>query len=102
MKQIVGSTLKDTPASPSLSHPSSAGNNAGSHAGNHTDAQSSNEPVTNFVSDRPAADYARMYAADGLPGGHVIMLGQDDASREAALGAVQAFPGEGEKTSGHG
>lgn len=80
MKQIVGSTLKDDI---SVSSSSDAQPSGGS------------EPVTNFVSDRPAADYARMYAADDLPGGHVIMLGQDEASKEAALGAVRAYPGKG-------
>ena len=33
-----------------------------------------------------------MYAADALPGGHVIMLSQDAASKAAALAALGAFP----------
>lgn len=33
------------------------------------------------------------YADDGLPGGHVIMLGADGASRNAALEALRAYPG---------
>jgi phosphoribosylformimino-5-aminoimidazole carboxamide ribotide isomerase len=62
VKQIVGATLTD----------------AGS-------------PRTNFVSDRSSADFARMYAADGLVGGHVVMLGpgNDDAGRAA----LRAYPG---------
>ena len=45
---------------------------------------------TNFVSERSASDYARLYAADGLRGGHVIMLGpgNDAAAREA----LAAYP----------
>ncbi|MCY3765048.1 MAG: phosphoribosylformimino-5-aminoimidazole carboxamide ribotide isomerase [Gemmatimonadetes bacterium] len=48
-------------------------------------------PETNFETDRAAADYARMYMADNLPGGHVIMLGPGNES--AALSALSAFPG---------
>jgi phosphoribosylformimino-5-aminoimidazole carboxamide ribotide isomerase len=33
------------------------------------------------VSDKPSSWYADLYARDGLTGGHVIMLGADDASR---------------------
>jgi len=46
---------------------------------------------TNFVSDRPAAWYAELYQRDGLPGGHVIMLGPGNES--AARAALQAYPG---------
>jgi phosphoribosylformimino-5-aminoimidazole carboxamide ribotide isomerase len=48
-------------------------------------------PVTNFESERSAADYARIYQDDGLPGGHVIMLGKGNESE--ALAALAAFPG---------
>ncbi len=49
------------------------------------------EPVTNFVSERSPAWYARKYRDDGLDGGHVIMLGKgnDAAAREA----LAAWPG---------
>src|SRR5215216_3055147 len=47
--------------------------------------------VTNFETERAPADYARMYQADGLAGGHVIALGP--GNREAALAALRAFPG---------
>lgn len=47
--------------------------------------------VTNFETDRSPADYARMYKADGLRGGHVVSLGP--GNREAALSALRAFPG---------
>lgn len=46
---------------------------------------------TNFVSDRSAAWYARKYQEDGLTGGHVILLGR--GNEEAALAALQAYPG---------
>ncbi|MBW3621818.1 MAG: phosphoribosylformimino-5-aminoimidazole carboxamide ribotide isomerase [Armatimonadetes bacterium] len=47
--------------------------------------------VKNYESDRPPADYARLYREDGLFGGHVIALGP--GNREAALSALRAFPG---------
>jgi phosphoribosylformimino-5-aminoimidazole carboxamide ribotide isomerase len=50
--------------------------------------------VTNFESDKPPAEFASIYKQDGLVGGHVIMLGGDDASRSAALEALHAYPGE--------
>lgn len=37
--------------------------------------------VTNFESDLPSAFYAYLYKHSGLPGGHVVMLGDDHASR---------------------
>ncbi len=39
--------------------------------------------VTNFESDLPSAFYAYLYRHSGLPGGHVVMLGDDQASRQA-------------------
>jgi phosphoribosylformimino-5-aminoimidazole carboxamide ribotide isomerase len=48
-------------------------------------------PVTNFESERSAADYARLYQKDDLAGGHVICLGP--GNEEAALAALRAFPG---------
>ncbi len=62
--QIVGSSLKD---------------------GDHSDA------VTNFETERSPADYARMYQADRLTGGHVIALGP--GNQQAALTALAAYPG---------
>lgn len=64
VKQIVGSTLSDDP-------------NKG--------------PVTNFEAKKPAADFAAMYRADGLDGGHVIMLGP--GNEEAAESSLRAYPG---------
>lgn len=46
---------------------------------------------TNFVSDRDAAWYGRLYQRDALTGGHVILLGK--GNEEAAKAAVGAFPG---------
>lgn len=63
VKQIVGSTLSDD----------SAG------------------LVTNFVASQPPAHFAAMYGADGLVGGHVIMLGPGNAG--AAADALAAYPG---------
>jgi phosphoribosylformimino-5-aminoimidazole carboxamide ribotide isomerase len=48
-------------------------------------------PVTNFETDHSPALFARRYRADALPGGHVIALGP--GNRQAALEALQAFPG---------
>jgi len=47
--------------------------------------------VENFVSDRDAAYYAKLYKDDGLAGGHVIMLGP--GNEEEAFSALSAFPG---------
>jgi len=45
----------------------------------------------NFVSDRGAGEYAAMYRADALSGGHVIKLGA--GNDEAARAALAAWPG---------
>jgi len=68
VKQIVGSTLQDLKGDVS-------------------------NPVTNFESDKSAAEYAHLYKEDGLTGGHVIMLGADPLSITAALEALHAYPG---------
>lgn len=68
MKQIVGSTLRDSKEDGSVL-------------------------VTNFESDKSAAEYANMYKEDGLTGGHVIMLGADPLSQAAATEALHAYPG---------
>ena len=46
---------------------------------------------TNFESEHPASWFAGQYRADGLTGGHVIMLGP--GNEEAALSALGAYPG---------
>ena len=46
---------------------------------------------TNYVSDRDAAWYARLYGRDGLRGGHVIMLGPGNET--VARAALAAYPG---------
>ena len=33
---------------------------------------------TNFISDRSAAEFAKLYAKDELTGGHLIMLGPEN------------------------
>ncbi|KAK9141265.1 hypothetical protein Scep_010946 [Stephania cephalantha] len=68
VKQIVGSTLRDLKGSES-------------------------DPVTNFESDKSAAEFAKLYWKDGLTGGHVIMLGADVLSKSAAIEALHAYPG---------
>lgn len=69
VKQIVGSSLRDAASG------------------------AAETPVTNFETDKSAAEYARLYRDDGLAGGHVIMLSQDEQSRAAALAALAAYPG---------
>lgn len=49
------------------------------------------DAVTNYESSHDAAFYAAMYRADGLEGGHVIMLGP--GNEEAARMALAAYPG---------
>jgi len=73
VKQIVGSTLTDATTA------TDDNNNA-----NKTSLD------TNFETDRPAADYAKMYETDALTGGHVIMLGP--GNQEAAQNALKAYP----------
>lgn len=63
VKQIVGGTLSDAPG----------------------------QLRTNFISDRPASWFAELYRRDGLPGGHVIMLGS--GNEDAARSALRAYPG---------
>ena len=46
---------------------------------------------TNFVSERSAAWYARLYKNDSLRGGHIIMLGAGNET--AAREALKAYPG---------
>jgi len=70
VKQIVGSTLKDL-----------------------KDDDNGSDPITNFESDKSAAEYATLYKKDGLKGGHVIMLGADPLSKAASLEALHAYPG---------
>ena len=70
VKQIVGSSLKD------------AGNQA----------------EENFVSKQDAIFYANMYKADGITGGHIILLNSRDsefyeASKQQALLALHTYPG---------
>ncbi|XP_047329437.1 1-(5-phosphoribosyl)-5-[(5-phosphoribosylamino)methylideneamino] imidazole-4-carboxamide isomerase, chloroplastic [Impatiens glandulifera] len=68
VKQIVGSTLRDL-------------------------KEDDSSLITNFESNRSAAEYANLYREDGLIGGHVIMLGADSSSINAATEALHAYPG---------
>lgn len=70
VKQIVGASLKD----------------AGDQA------------AENFVSDKSAADFAKIYKKYGLKGGHVILLngkesGYYEETKKQALSALTAYPG---------
>lgn len=52
----------------------------------------------NFVADKDAAFYARMYRREGLSGGHVILLNHRDSgyyeeTKHQALSALSAWPG---------
>ncbi|KDO70416.1 hypothetical protein CISIN_1g0211562mg, partial [Citrus sinensis] len=68
VKQIVGSTLQDS-------------------------KDDGTKLVTNFESDKSAAEFANLYKEDGLTGGHAIMLGADPLSKAAAIEALHAYPG---------
>lgn len=50
-----------------------------------------NKEITNFVTSRSPAHFAELYRKHGLMGGHVIMLGHDDANRSAAKAALGAY-----------
>ena len=56
------------------------------------------QAVTNFASELDAAYYARMYQADGLKGGHMILLNPPssdyyEATKCQAMKALAAYPG---------
>src|SRR5579864_3568341 len=57
--------------------------------GGTLESQSGNLKI-NFVTDRPAAWYARLYKGDGLKGGHVILLGPGNEAQARA--ALEAYP----------
>jgi len=48
--------------------------------------------VENFTSEQPSSYFAERYRDDGLTGGHAIMLGASKENRDAALGALRAYP----------
>lgn len=56
-----------------------------------------NQAEENFVSEKNAADYAKLYKADGLTGGHIIILNAIDseyfeATKLQAESALKAYP----------
>ena len=53
----------------------------------------SSTATENYVSEQPASYYSKMYEKDNLEGGHVIMLGGDPGSKDAATDALTAWPG---------
>lgn len=53
--------------------------------------QENKEIIENYVSAYDSQYYAKMFQEDNLTGGHVIMLG--NGNKEAALQALQAYPG---------
>jgi len=59
--------------------------------GGSLDEQNQSSLRTNFTSDRSSADFAGLYRAAGLDGGHVIALGA--GNQPAALEALRAWPG---------
>lgn len=55
------------------------------------------QATENYVSERSAADFARLYASRGLRGGHVILLNAKDSpyyetTKAQALAALSAYP----------
>ncbi len=78
VKQIVGGSLIDSAAT--------------------DNKQDDGGVVENFVSDKPASEYAALYREKGLRGGHIILLdpaGTDayEADMEQARGALAEYPG---------
>jgi len=53
-------------------------------------SENESELKENFISQKPAEWYARLYKKDGLKGGHIIMLGP--GNEEAATKALKAYP----------
>lgn len=118
VKQIVGSTLVDAPGPAASSshvpksetiksqeekssqksedkeskeHFTSAATTVEGTASTTATASEASAIKTNFATDKPASEFARMYKEDGLYGGHVIMLGP--GCEAAAKGALKEFPG---------
>lgn len=57
-----------------------------------------NQAKENFVSEKEAADYAKLYKEDGLKGGHIIILNAIDSeyfevTKSQAESALKAYPG---------
>ncbi len=57
-----------------------------------------NQATENFVSERNACDFAKLYENDGLKGGHIIILNHKDseffeATKAQAVSALKAYPG---------
>eukprot|EP01006_Ploeotia_vitrea_P017795 TRINITY_DN49027_c0_g1_i2.p1 TRINITY_DN49027_c0_g1~~TRINITY_DN49027_c0_g1_i2.p1 ORF type:complete len:406 (-),score=169.67 TRINITY_DN49027_c0_g1_i2:41-1258(-) len=70
--QIVGSTLADNDDA--------------------SDSKQSAE-LENFATDESPAHFAALYRKRALPGGHVIMLDREEATKKAALAALSGYPG---------
>lgn len=73
VKQIVGSTISDL-------------------------GKKDGHPKENFVAEKNAAFYAKLYKKDGLKGGHIINLNlrgtpEYDSSKKEAIEALKAYPG---------
>lgn len=64
VKQIVGSTLSDNPAN----------------------------VIENFVAEKPASYFAKLYKSNLLVGGHVIMLDNEEQTKQQALEALKEYP----------
>jgi len=48
--------------------------------------------VENFVSEKSAAFFAKMYKKDNLSGGHIIMLDREESTISQAKSALQEYP----------
>lgn len=70
VKQIVGGSLKDIDTKSLLS-----------------------SVKENFVSHKSASEFAELYKLDELSGGHIICLGSDEATINAAKSALRTYPG---------
>ncbi len=84
VKQIVGGSLRDRGGSDDKPSDGGASDDSGLKE--------------NFVSDRDAGYFAKLYKDKGLDGGHVIMLNHKgseyyEATREQALLALRTYPG---------
>eukprot|EP00217_Crustomastix_stigmatica_P007342 CAMPEP_0183790366 /NCGR_PEP_ID=MMETSP0803_2-20130417/994_1 /TAXON_ID=195967 /ORGANISM="Crustomastix stigmata, Strain CCMP3273" /LENGTH=265 /DNA_ID=CAMNT_0026034577 /DNA_START=95 /DNA_END=892 /DNA_ORIENTATION=- len=49
--------------------------------------------VTNFCATDSSEQYAKLYRDSDLWGGHIVLLSDDKASRQAAISALKEFPG---------
>jgi len=55
-------------------------------------SSNSKELVENFVADKPASYFAKLYKKDSLTGGHIILLDDSKETKKQAIEALKEYP----------